>query len=82
VSGTIQLWASVPWDADTSYHIAVARLLREYGILHKFPWTRFSWLNENYADKEFLFHRKYVIEAIVSFLYPLCYVAWHSALTG
>jgi hypothetical protein len=51
-----QFWLPGPLDADTAYHLAVARLMREHGILHSFPWVTFSWLNENYGDKEFLFH--------------------------
>jgi hypothetical protein len=43
-------------DGDTDYHLAVARLIRERGILHAFPWTPFSLLAEHYADKELLFH--------------------------
>jgi hypothetical protein len=43
-------------DGDTDYHLAVARLIREHGILHAFPWTPFSLLAERYADKELLFH--------------------------
>ncbi len=45
-----------PWDADTHYHLAVARLLGQHGILHAFPWTPFSWLSDHYADKELVFH--------------------------
>lgn len=52
----LQRLASVPMDADSGYHIAVARLLRTHGVLTSFPWTRFSWLADHYADKEFLFH--------------------------
>lgn len=44
------------FDGDTGYHLAVARLTREYGILHAFPWTPFSWMADHYADKELLFH--------------------------
>ncbi|HVP68117.1 MAG TPA: hypothetical protein VMT17_12725 [Anaeromyxobacteraceae bacterium] len=56
IAGLLQVNARVPWDADTSYHVAVARLLRAHGILHAFPWTPFSWLSDHYADKELLFH--------------------------
>jgi hypothetical protein len=56
VAALFQLLTPVPWDADTAYHAAVARLLAERGILHAFPWTRFSWLADHYADKELLFH--------------------------
>lgn len=56
VAGLIQLFTPAPWDADTAYHVAVGRLLAEHGVLRAFPWTPFSWLAENYADKELLFH--------------------------
>jgi len=56
VAGLWQADTRVPWDADTSYHVAVAHLIREHGILHAFPWTPFSWLADHYADKELLFH--------------------------
>ncbi|HZV83132.1 MAG TPA: hypothetical protein VFF53_13290 [Geobacteraceae bacterium] len=54
-------WAiPYPLDDDTAYHFAVARLIREHGILQSFPWTRFSWQFDHYADKEFLFHLLFV----------------------
>lgn len=49
-----------PLDDDTAYHFSVARLLREQGMLHSFPWTRFSWQLDHYADKEFFFHLLFV----------------------
>lgn len=51
-----RLFVRVPQDADTAYHVAVGRLIREHGILTAFPWTPFSWLAEHYADKELAFH--------------------------
>jgi hypothetical protein len=56
----IQLAIPYPLDDDTAYHFSVARLIREHGILQSFPWTRFSWQFDHYADKEFLFHLIYV----------------------
>ncbi len=56
VAALFQLLTPVPWDADTAYHVAVARLMREHGVLRSFPWTPFSWLADHYADKEFAFH--------------------------
>ncbi len=56
VAALFQLLTPVPWDADTAYHLAVARLVREHGLLRAFPWTPFSWLADRYADKELLFH--------------------------
>lgn len=55
-AAALQWWQPVPWDADTAYHLAVARLLRAHGLLYAFPWTTFSWLADHYADKELLFH--------------------------
>jgi hypothetical protein len=56
----LQLSLPYPLDDDTAYHFSVARLIREHGILHSFPWTRFSWQYDHYADKEFLFHLLFV----------------------
>ncbi|MCP4006225.1 MAG: hypothetical protein GY725_18735 [bacterium] len=55
-TGGFQLCLPYFFDADTGYHLAVARLIREYGILHAFPWTPYSWLADHYADKELAFH--------------------------
>lgn len=60
IAGTVQLYTSYPYDADTAYHAAVGRLIGQYGILHSFPWTPFSWLADHYADKELLFHLLFV----------------------
>jgi len=54
------VFVPVPHDADTAYHAAVGELVRRHGILRAFPWTPFSWLAENYADKELLFHLMFV----------------------
>ncbi len=57
VAAILQLhFVSVPYDADTAYHAAVGRLIREHGILRAFPWTPFSWLADHYADKELFLH--------------------------
>jgi len=56
VATWIQLLSPTYYDSDTGYHLAVARLLRQHGILYEFPWTPFSWLAEHYADKELFFH--------------------------
>lgn len=56
IAALLQLIARNPYDADTAYHVAVARLIRAHGVLHAFPWTTFSWLADHYADKELLFH--------------------------
>jgi hypothetical protein len=59
-ASVIQLSIPYPLDDDTAYHFSVARLIREHGVLDRFPWTRFSWQFDRYADKEFLFHLLFV----------------------
>lgn len=56
----LQVAIPYPLDDDTAYHFSVARLIREQGALHSFPWTRFSWQLDHYADKEFLFHALFI----------------------
>lgn len=56
VAGAIHNLTPGFFDGDTGYHLAVARLMREHGVLHSFPWTPFSWLADHYADKELLLH--------------------------
>lgn len=56
----IQAAIPYPLDDDTAYHFSVARLIRDHGVLQSFPWTRFSWQFDHYADKEFLFHLLFV----------------------
>ncbi len=46
---------AILWDADSYYHLAVARLYAESGIGAHIPWGRFSLL-ANGGDKDFLFH--------------------------
>jgi hypothetical protein len=68
VAAAIQFgFVSIPFDADTAYHVAVGRLIRAHGLLHAFPWTPFSWLADHYADKELLFHLAFV---------PLAHESW------
>jgi hypothetical protein len=43
-------------DTDPYYHIKLAALIKEKGILHSFPWTQFSLWKDSYFDKDFLFH--------------------------
>jgi hypothetical protein len=71
IAGVLQFYlVSVPYDADTAYHVAVGRLIRVHGILHAFPWTPFSWLADHYADKELLLHLLFV---------PLANLNWITA---
>jgi hypothetical protein len=60
IAAALQFITPFPVDGDTAYHIAVARIIAQHGILHSFPWTEFSWLADHYADKELLFHLLFV----------------------
>jgi len=44
------------YDADSYYHLAVARAYAHEGVLHDLPWARFSLMHPGFGDKEFLFH--------------------------
>ena len=55
-AASLQGVQTVPFDGDTAYHVAVARLIAKHGVLRQFPWTPFSYLAERYADKELFFH--------------------------
>jgi len=68
-AASLQAIQRVPFDGDTAYHVAVARLIAEHGVLDRFPWTPFSFLAERYADKELLFHLLLVPVSHLS--YPL-----------
>jgi hypothetical protein len=50
------LAAPVIPDADSYFHLAVAREYAAQGYLDALPWARFSVLGEAYGDKELLFH--------------------------
>jgi len=43
-------------DTDSYYHMAVARLFTEEGVVDRLPWPRFSAMHEGFGDKEILFH--------------------------
>lgn len=60
LAAALQAATRAPADPDTAYHFAVGRLIREHGILHAFPWTPFSILATQYADKELVFHLAFV----------------------
>ena len=43
-------------DGDSYYHLAVARLYAQQGIVEHLDWARYSVMNTGFGDKEFLFH--------------------------
>ena len=65
------LAAPVIPDADSYFHLAVAREYAAHGYMNALPWARFSVLGETYGDKELLFH--YLLVPFTS---------WTDAATG
>jgi hypothetical protein len=61
LTGLLQWFIPYPIDDDSAYHFCVGQLIKKYGILHKFPWTPFSWQFDHYADKEFNFHLLFLL---------------------
>lgn len=43
-------------DPDSFYHLKMAMLMREHGVIREFPWLPFTTLADNYADHHFLYH--------------------------
>ncbi len=43
-------------DADSYYHLAVARAYAEHGLSYRPDWARFSVMHDGFGDKELLFH--------------------------
>lgn len=56
LAGILQYQINYPLDPDTAYHAAIGKLIYKQGILQSLPWTPFSLLSNQYADKELLFH--------------------------
>jgi hypothetical protein len=43
-------------DSDSYFHLAVARLYADEGLVRALPWTRLSVLGEAFGDKDLLLH--------------------------
>ncbi len=43
-------------DPDSFYHIKTAVLMSQTGIIHNFPYLRFTTLKDGYIDHHFLYH--------------------------
>ncbi|MBI3572698.1 MAG: hypothetical protein HY092_00665 [Candidatus Kerfeldbacteria bacterium] len=58
-------------DPDSFYHAKMALLIRQQGVVTKFPWLQLTVLGQNYTDQHLLYH-----VALIPF------VAWFSPLVG
>lgn len=43
-------------DPDSFYHVKMAQLIRDHGIVKDFPWLQFTVLKDYYTDQHFLYH--------------------------
>lgn len=72
VAALLSLWlhhASALHDTDAYFHLAIARLYAQEGIVDDLPALRMSLLRDGYGDKEFLFHL--TLAPLAEFLPPL-----------
>ena len=61
---------SIP-DADSYFHLAVARAYGTTGIFDGLPWARMSVLGQHFGDKDLLFH-----------IYLIPFASWMDAAVG
>jgi len=41
---------------DDYYHVEMAQIIKEKGIIHQFPWMQYTVLKDKFVDHHFLFH--------------------------
>lgn len=60
-----------PWfaDPDAFYHVRMAQLIRDTGVVRAFPWLPYTELARHFADQHFLYHL--LLIPFVSFPEPL-----------
>ncbi len=68
----------VPYDSDTYFHLAIARLYAAEGFLDQLPWLRYSLLRDGFGDKELGFH--VLLAPFASLSDPLVGSRWALAL--
>lgn len=56
-------------DPDSFYHVKMAQLIRDHGIVKDFPWLQFTVLKDHYTDQHFLYH--VLLIPFVSLLNPI-----------
>lgn len=49
-------WFPMFRDPDSFYHLKMALLMSERGVIREFPWLPFTTLAEHYADHHLLYH--------------------------
>jgi len=67
-------------DPDSFYHIKISEVLRDQGILDKFPWLKYTVLNDSYTDQHWLYH--VLMVPFVSFLQPIVGGKVYTVLLG
>lgn len=61
-------WSTYFPDPDSFYHLKVAELIRDHGVVFHFPWARYTVLSQIYIDQHFLYH--VLLIPFVSFIQP------------
>ncbi len=56
-------------DPDAFYHVKIAQLMSQRGLITDFPWMQFSTWKDGFVDHHFLYH--VLLIPFVSFLPPL-----------
>src|SRR3989344_6279113 len=56
-------------DPDSFYHVKMAILMKEQGIIRDFPWLQFTVLKNYYTDHHLLYHIALI--PFISILPPL-----------
>ena len=59
LSGAICTWIEARrrfMDPDSFYHLKMALLMRDHGIVRSFPWLPLTTLAKDYTDHHFLYH--------------------------
>jgi len=49
-------WNTMFADPDSFYHVKMALLIRDHGVVHDFPWMAFTNFPERFVDQHFLYH--------------------------
>ena len=52
----LQFAANTLWEADGYLHARMAQILQTDGLPRQFHWAKFSYFNEHFSDKDFLYH--------------------------
>lgn len=67
-------------DPDSFYHIKMSLLIKDQGVIEKFPWLYYTVLRDNYTDQHWLYH--VLMIPFVTFLQPIVGGKVYTVLLG